>query len=89
MSSEYSCSLKNIRSCEAVKEILIRLSPNNNAYFTYEEDIKGSLEPGKLADFLVLSDDIMMLPEEQILEIRPRATYVSDRKVCSAPQGGC
>jgi predicted amidohydrolase YtcJ len=39
----------------------------NNAYAAFEEDVKGSLEPGKLADITVLSRDIMTIPEDQIL----------------------
>jgi predicted amidohydrolase YtcJ len=38
----------------------------NNAYAAFEEDIKGSLTPGKLADVVVLSQDILTIPEEQI-----------------------
>ena len=38
----------------------------NNAYAAFEEDVKGSLTPGKLADITVLSQDIMTIPEEQI-----------------------
>ena len=38
----------------------------NNAYAAFEEDIKGSLTPGKLADITVLSKDIMTIPEEEI-----------------------
>lgn len=40
----------------------------NNAYAAFEEDIKGSLEVGKLADITILSKDIMTIPEEEILE---------------------
>ena len=40
----------------------------NNAYAAFEEDIKGSLTPGKLADITVLSKDILSVPEEEILE---------------------
>ena len=36
------------------------------AYAAFEEDIKGSLEVGKLADITVLSEDILTMPEEQI-----------------------
>jgi predicted amidohydrolase YtcJ len=39
----------------------------NNAYAAFEEKVKGSLEPGKLADITVLSKDIMTIPEDEIL----------------------
>ncbi|HXF06693.1 MAG TPA: amidohydrolase [Blastocatellia bacterium] len=38
----------------------------NNAYAAFEEKIKGSVTPGKLADLVVLSRDIMTIPEDQI-----------------------
>ena len=38
----------------------------NAAYAAFEEDIKGSLEVGKLADIVVLSQDIMTIPEDDI-----------------------
>jgi predicted amidohydrolase YtcJ len=38
----------------------------NNAYAGFEEQLKGSLEAGKLADVTVLSRDIMSIPEDQI-----------------------
>ena len=66
----------------------LRVESLNNAYLTYEEKIKGSIEPGKLADFLILSHDILTVPEEQIRSILPLATYVGGRKVYSNPEGG-
>ena len=39
----------------------------NNAYAAFEEKLKGSLDPGKLADVTVLSRDIMTIPEDEIL----------------------
>jgi predicted amidohydrolase YtcJ len=38
----------------------------NNAYAAFEEDIKGSLTPGKYADIVVLSQDILTVPEADI-----------------------
>jgi hypothetical protein len=38
----------------------------NAAYADFDEDIKGSLRPGKLADITVFSKDIMTIPEDQI-----------------------
>ena len=38
------------------------------AYAAFEENDKGSIEPGKLADFTVLSQDIMKIPEPEILK---------------------
>lgn len=44
------------------------------AYVAFEENDKGSLEVGKLADFTVLSADIMKLPESEILNTRAEMT---------------
>jgi predicted amidohydrolase YtcJ len=42
-----------------------------------ELHMKGTIEPGKLADFAVLSGDPLSVPEEALLEIRVRATVVN------------
>jgi predicted amidohydrolase YtcJ len=55
---------------------------------TFEEDVKGSLEPGKLADFLILSADVMTVPEDDLPRIRPLATYVGGKKRYSVPSSG-
>jgi len=51
------------------------------AYLGFEEDIKGSLEPGKLADMIVLSDDILTIDPEQIMDIEIEQTYVGGELV--------
>ena len=46
------------------------------AYAAFEEKDKGSIEPGKLADFTVLSQDIMKIPEPEILKTRTEMTII-------------
>ena len=48
----------------------------NNAFAAFEEDIKGSLKPGKLADIVVLSSDILSIPEERIPDTEVDLTIV-------------
>jgi predicted amidohydrolase YtcJ len=48
----------------------------NNAYAAFEEEIKGTLTPGKLADMVVLSQNIMTVPEEKIPETQVEMTIV-------------
>jgi predicted amidohydrolase YtcJ len=48
----------------------------NGAYSAFEEDVKGSLTPGKYADITVLSADIMTIPPEEILHAEVVYTIV-------------
>jgi predicted amidohydrolase YtcJ len=63
------------------REEALRVMTINNAYITMEEGIKGSLEPGKLADLVVLSADVMTVPENQIRDITPLLTMVGGKVV--------
>ena len=58
------------------REEALRSYTINNAYAGFEEHLKGSLSPGKLADIVVLSKDIMTIPDEEILATRVDYTIV-------------
>jgi len=62
-------------------EEAVRGYTRNGAYITFEEDIKGTLEPGKLADMIVLSDDLLTIDPERILDIVIEKTIVGGRVV--------
>ncbi len=64
---------------EALKSYTI-----NNAYAAFEEDIKGSLTPGKLADIVVLSQDILTIAESDIPATRVLYTIVGGEVKFSA-----
>jgi predicted amidohydrolase YtcJ len=53
----------------------------NNAYTTFEEDQKGSIETGKLADLVVLPDDIMTVPAKNIESMKVLMTVVGGKIV--------
>ncbi|HEX7286190.1 MAG TPA: amidohydrolase family protein, partial [Candidatus Angelobacter sp.] len=51
------------------------------AYAAFEEDLKGTISTGKLADFTVLSADIMKIPEPEILKTRNVMTVIGGQVV--------
>ena len=61
------------------REEALRSYTINGAFAAFEEDIKGSLTPGKLADITVLSQDIMTIPEDEIPETRALYTIVGGK----------
>lgn len=67
------------------REQALRLYTINNAYLTFEEQEKGSLEPGKLADFIVLDTDLLTCPEERIRDIQVLQTYLGGTRVFERP----
>ena len=52
-----------------------------NEYFVFQEDNLGSLQPGKLADLVVLDRDYLTVPADQIKDIKPVMTMVAGRFV--------
>tara|TARA_B100001113_G_scaffold350904_1_gene348959 strand:+ start:713 stop:2395 length:1683 start_codon:yes stop_codon:yes gene_type:complete len=53
------------------------------AYSVFEEDIKGTIEVGKLADLTIFSKDLMVIPEEEIMSSQILMTIVDGRVVYS------
>jgi len=77
----------------SVDELLPMLTING-AYATFEEDVKGSLAPGKYADIVILSDNPLTMPVEKLIEIEVLMTmiggnveYCTDRAKALCEQG--
>lgn len=49
------------------------------AQVTFEEETKGSIEPGKLADMVILSEDLLSIDPERISDVRVEATILGGR----------
>ena len=60
----------------------------NAAFAIREEDSRGSITPGKLADLVVLSRNILEVPDEEILDAEVVYTILGGEKVYEAPVGG-
>ena len=63
------------------REEAIRSYTGWAAYGAFEEHIKGSIEQGKLADFIVIDRDIMTCPEDEIKDIKVLQTVVGGETV--------
>jgi predicted amidohydrolase YtcJ len=57
----------------------------NNAYALFEDHQLGSLSPGKLADMVVFSGNLLTLPDDQILRTRVLYTVVGGKLVYQRP----
>lgn len=51
------------------------------AYLNFDEEEKGSLEPGKFADMIVLSDDLLTIDPERIMDVEVEKTWVGGELV--------
>ena len=82
----YTTVTRKTRSGEALevdqklsREEALRTYTIDAAYGAFEEKVKGSISPGKFADFTVLSKDIMTIPEEEILKTVVEMTIVGGK----------
>ncbi len=63
------------------REQAIRMATINNAWLMMEEQDKGSIEPGKLADLIVLNEDPLTCPEPRLRDARVMMTLVGGKTV--------
>lgn len=61
----------------------VELYTTGSAYTAYEEEYKGKLKEGYLADFIVLSDDIFSIDEKEILSVKVEKTFLGGEEVYS------
>ena len=69
---------QRISTYEALKAMTV-----NGAYQHFEEKTKGTIEVGKLADLVVLSEDPLHIPAEDILKLKVVATYSHGKQIFS------
>jgi predicted amidohydrolase YtcJ len=60
----------------------------NGAYAGFEEKIKGSLEVGKLADFVVLDRNLLEVPSDELKDVKVLATFVGGQAIYDALNTG-
>jgi len=59
----------------------LEMYTKNAAYVSFEEDLKGTIEAGKLADFVILNKDLFHTEPEKIKDIQVEKTYLGGRMV--------
>jgi predicted amidohydrolase YtcJ len=69
------------------REQALRSYTIDAAYASFEEQIKGSIEPGKLADLTVFSRDLMEIPADQILDTEVIYTIVGGEVMYQREEG--
>lgn len=67
------------------REEALRSYTIDAAYGAFEEKIKGSVETGKLADFTVFTDDLMTIPDKDLLSAKVAMTIVGGKVIYEKP----
>jgi predicted amidohydrolase YtcJ len=71
--------------CLTVEQALT-LYTRNGAYAGLEEDKKGMLSPGTLADFIVVHRDLLAVPADQLKDVTVLSTYIGGRQIYETPR---
>ncbi len=71
---------------QLTRQQALRLYTINNAYLSFEEKKKGSIEPGKFADFVMVDNDILTCPVDDIRNTKVLLTMVDGKVVWDANQ---
>ncbi len=69
------------REQRVTREEALKMWTINGAYNSFEENIKGSIEPGRLADMIVVTKDYLTCPEDEIKDIEALMTMVDGKVV--------
>ena len=70
-------------------EEAVRAYTMGSAYASFDDKLKGSIEPGKLADFAVLSDDIFAIDPIKIADVKVVMTIFDGKAIVGAPHPEC
>jgi len=80
VTGKMASGLKVMRQTISREDALIAYT-RRNAFFVFQEDNLGAIQPGKLADLVVLDHDYLTIPADQIKDIKPVLTMVDGRIV--------
>ncbi|MCW3979707.1 MAG: amidohydrolase family protein, partial [Candidatus Bathyarchaeota archaeon] len=75
-----------VRESRITLEEAVRAFTLDAAYASFEEDLKGSLEPGKLADITILEKDLTEIPGDEIKDVQVYMTIVGGKILYTSVQ---